>query len=102
MVVVEHSSLCFFTKVTKGTFNYSYDHRTRRVGRDEHVGNAGFQPAFSEISFAAGLSVQEYLGSATTPTVEYIRGSDYGCGIGGILYTTRSGSRSYNVYNSCG
>ena len=34
--------------------------------------------------------------------MEYIRGSDYGGGIGGVLYTIRSGARSYNAYNSRG
>lgn len=33
---------------------------------------------------------------------EYIRGSDYGGGIGGILYTIRGTDRSYNAYNSRG
>ena len=37
-----------------------------------------------------------------TTTVEYIRGSDYGGGIGGVLYTVRGGNRSYNAYNSRG
>ena len=34
--------------------------------------------------------------------MEYIRGSDYGGGIGGILYTLRNGNPSYNHYNSRG
>jgi RHS repeat-associated protein len=34
--------------------------------------------------------------------VEYIRGSDYGGGTGGILYTVRGGSSSFNAYNSRG
>ena len=33
---------------------------------------------------------------------ELIRGSDYGGGIGVVLYTIRSGARSYNAYNSRG
>jgi YD repeat-containing protein len=64
-----------------GTFTYSYDHRTRRVGRDESAAGG----TADQISFAGGLSVQEYLASATTPAVEYVRGSDYGGGIGGVL-----------------
>gem|GEM_PF-5724471 len=34
--------------------------------------------------------------------VEYIRGSDYGGGVGGILYTLRSNVPSYNHYNNRG
>ena len=87
--------------ITKGTFSYSYDHRTRRVGRDESsaIGISGLN---EEVSFAGGLSVQEYTSGNTLPTMEYIRGSDYGGGIGGVLYTIRSGARSYNAYNSRG
>jgi RHS repeat-associated protein len=85
----------------KGTFHYTYDHRTRRVGRDEQ-GGAGVPPASSEVSFAGGLSVQEYITGSGTPNVELIRGSDYGGGIGGVLYTIRGTARSYNAYNSRG
>ena len=87
------------TDSVKGTFAYSYDHRTRRVGRDESDASG----TEDEVSFAAGLSVQEYLNGSATPAVEYIRGSDYGGGIGGVLYTIRGAStRSYNAYNSRG
>jgi RHS repeat-associated protein len=89
------------TDTTKGTFAYTYDHRTRRVGRNEQ-GGAGVPPAASEISFSGGLSVQEYATGGTTPNVELIRGSDYGGGIGGVLYTIRGSARSYNAYNSRG
>ncbi|MGC6427063.1 MAG: hypothetical protein ACON5H_08720 [Akkermansiaceae bacterium] len=34
--------------------------------------------------------------------MEYIRGSDYGGGVGGVLYTIRDGAYSYNAYNSRG
>ena len=152
----------------KGTFFYAYDHRSRRVLRDESAA-AGAQ---AYVSFAAGLSAFEsttFLLDITHPnadadfdgwvnilefafnsdplrssfsatfdapgifgydswaqlaitdrltpadissyrnsqkvniTVEYIRGSDYGGGIGGVLYTIRGGNtRSYNAYNSRG
>ncbi|WP_367871237.1 RHS repeat-associated core domain-containing protein [Luteolibacter sp. Populi] len=83
----------------KGSFAYTYDSRTRRVGRDESSAGG----ASEKLSFAGGLSVQEYTGSSGSPTVEYIRGSDYGGGIGGVLYTIRGGiTRSYNAYNSRG
>jgi RHS repeat-associated protein len=91
--------LVSLTDSVKGTFAYTYDHRTRRVGRDETNANG----TADEVSFAGGLSVQEYTTSNGTPTVEYVRGSDYGGGIGGVLYTIRGGStRSYNAYNSRG
>jgi YD repeat-containing protein len=74
------------TDTIKGDFAYTYDHRTRRVGRDEQ-GGAGVPPASAGISFAGGQSVQEYPSGSRTPTVELIRGSDYGGGIGGVMYT---------------
>ena len=85
----------------KGSFAYAYDHRTRRVLRDEQ-GSTGVPPVVTTLSFAGGLSVQEYQGDATTPAVETIRGSDYGGGIGGVLYTIRGSTRSHNAYNSRG
>gem|GEM_PF-1470556 len=81
-----------------GTYGYTYDHRTRRVGRNESAAGG----VNSELSFAGGLSVQEYTSGSSLPNVETIRGSDYGGGIGGVLYTIRSGARSYNAYNSRG
>ena len=93
--------LITLTDTTRGTFAYAYDHRTRRVGRDEQ-GGTGVPPASAEISFSGGLSVQEYTSGSGTPDVETIRGSDYGGGIGGVLYTIRANQRSYNSYNSRG
>ena len=82
--------------VQKGSvaYAYTYDYRTRRVERVE--GNTT-----TKIVFSGGTSAQEYEGD--NRTVEYIRGSDYGGGIGGILYTLRDGSRpSYTHYNNRG
>lgn len=90
--------LISLTDSVKGTFAYSYDHRTRRVGRNESAASG----INTELSFAGGQSVQEYTSGSGTPNVELIRGSDYGGGIGGILYTIRSGARSFNAYNSRG
>ncbi|MEM0965311.1 MAG: RHS repeat-associated core domain-containing protein [Verrucomicrobiota bacterium] len=42
------------------------------------------------------------LGQEGVLEVEYIRGSDYGGGVGGILYTLRGGAPSYKHYNSRG
>ena len=47
--------------------------------------------------------MQEHTGTiSSSPAVEYIRGSDYGGGIGGILYTLRSGTPTFNSYNTRG
>jgi RHS repeat-associated protein len=81
-----------------GTFEYAYDHRTRRVVRDESLAS-GQSP---ELSFSGGLSVQEYVTGSQIPAAELIRGSDYGGGIGGVLYTIRGSARSFNAYNSRG
>lgn len=72
-----------------GTYAYAYDYRTRRIGRDESGASSG--PA-TAIVFSGGTSVQEYDNGSSTPSVEYIRGSDYGGGVGGILYTLRPGT----------
>ena len=79
-----------------GSYEYAYDSRTRRVLRDETQGSG----QRTELSFSAGNSVQEIESSATT--VEYIRGSDYGGGVGGILYTIRGNARTFNSYNGRG
>ncbi|GAA5130436.1 RHS repeat-associated core domain-containing protein [Luteolibacter yonseiensis] len=78
------------------TYGYGYDYRVRRVIRDESAAGG----ANTTISFSGGTSVLEKTGA--TLDVEYIRGSDYGGGIGGILYTIRSGTNSFNAYNSRG
>ncbi|MBK1859893.1 hypothetical protein JIN80_16610, partial [Cerasicoccus arenae] len=79
-------------------YEYVYDYRTRRVLRDESAAGG----VSTKLVFSGGLSVQEFDGTATSPTVEYIRGSDYGGGIGGILYSLRSGTASFKHYNSRG
>ena len=79
-----------------GAYHYRYDHRTRRVLRSE-PGTA------TEITFNGGTSAAEYdNGTANPPTVEYIRGSGMGGGIGGILYTARSGTYSHNHHSARG
>ena len=90
----------YYTNAPDRVYRYAYDYRTRRVLRDESGDGAG--GASTRITFSGGTSVQEYDNSATTPAVEYIRGSDYGGGVGGILYTLRSGSPSFKHYNSRG
>ena len=93
---------------------YAYDYRTRRVLRDESGAGRGR----SLISFSGGLSVQEWTvaPAAVQPDpaadildVLYVRGSDYGGGIGGVLYTLRDvnedgqlNNAAFNHYNSRG
>ena len=81
-----------------GSYVYTYDYRTRRVERTE----AG---VVTKSVFSGGVSVSEYDGEATissSPSVEYTRGSDWGGGVGGLLYSVRSGVPSFKHYNSRG
>lgn len=77
---------------------YGYDHRTRRVIRDES--GAGGENTL--VCFSGGTSVFETVGTATQ--VEFIRGSDYGGGIGGIMYSLRGSTPvpRFNAYNGRG
>ena len=87
------------TGIQTGTFTYNYDYRMRRVLRNETAAGG----IATKLVFSGGTSVQEYnVNFPATPVVEYARGSDYGGGIGGILYTLRSGTASFNHYNSRG
>ncbi len=87
------------TKATAGgtgAYAYVYDYRTRRVQRTE----SGTTTA---LVFSGGVSVQEYeVATATTLAAEYIRGSDWGGGVGGLLYSVRTGVPSFKHYNSRG
>ena len=71
-----------------GNFTYGYDYRTRRVRRNESAagGNA------TAVVFAGGGSpVREYSGNFSgNLAVEYVRGSDWGGGVGGVLYSLRA------------
>ena len=83
-----------------GAYAYQYDYRTRRIVRDESAANG----VVTALVFSGGTSVQEYGGSISSAnlTVEYLRGSDYGGGVGGILYTCRGGIPSYTHENRRG
>ncbi|MDR3403122.1 MAG: RHS repeat-associated core domain-containing protein [Chthoniobacter sp.] len=81
------------------TYAYTYDYRTRRVLTSTDPGGGG-SVSNTAICFSGGTSVQEHTNG--TLDVEYIRGSDMGGGIGGILYTLRGGTPSYTHYNSRG
>ena len=72
------------------SYAYLYDYRTRRVGRQE--GNT-----LAQVIFSGGTSVEEYTthvgdpppanNAPPAPDVEFVRGSDWGGGVGGILYS---------------
>jgi RHS repeat-associated protein len=68
---------------------------TQRANRTEGSVN-------TRVVFSGGTSVKEFEGNASTPSVEYVRGSDWGGGVGGILYTNRAGVLSFNHYNGRG
>jgi RHS repeat-associated protein len=74
---------------------FDYDYRARRIKRDDGT-------TVTKFVFSGGTSVQEYDGTTPSLTVEYVRGSDYGGGIGGVLYTLRGTTPSYNHYNRRG
>lgn len=83
---------------------YTYDYRTRRVDAYQYGGTvpAG-NVANTKFVFSGGTSVAEYPVDGSTPLVSYIRGSDEGGGIGGILYSVRpTTGASFNHYNSRG
>ncbi len=73
-----------------GTYAYTYDYRSRRILRDESAISGHYA---TKLVFSGGTSVREYdvISGTPTLTVELIRGSDYGGGIGGVLYTIRGG-----------
>ena len=85
--------------ITTGTYAYAYDYRTRRVTRDESGTSGGVT---TKVIFSGGSSVLELDNGSTSPTVEYIRGSDYGGGVGGVLYTLRGTTPSYTHENRRG
>ncbi len=102
----EPTAVVTYHFVENQAYAYAYDYRTRRVLRDE----SGADGDLTYIVFSGGTSAQEYteagsvpgLDGADTLAVQYVRGSDYGGGVGGILYTLRSGSASFKHYNSRG
>ncbi len=87
-------------------YEFQYDYRTRRVYRKERTTGQTFGE--TAISFSGGLSVQEYNGATASgsPKAHYVRGSDFGGGIGGVLFSLRGTNNSltpsYYHYNSRG
>jgi len=77
-------------------YRYQYDYRTRREGRRE----PGHE---THIVFSGGSSILEYgYDGPSEPRVEYVRGHDYGGGVGGLEYSVRGGAASFNFYDSRG
>jgi|GEM_PF-911386 len=80
------------TMASGRSFAYQYDYRSRRVGITDVLGQA----KHTAISFSEGLSVAEWETTggtgpvvSGTATVQYVRGTDMGGGIGGMLYSLR-------------
>ncbi len=103
---------------------FTYDYRTRRVQQEEvhsYRGPGSSSWATSDVKtasvFSGGTAIREYSESqspsagtwlasntALTPSAEFIRGSDWGGGVGGILYAihqsgTGSGDAGVNYYH---
>ncbi len=76
------------------TSTYQHDYRSRRVVRNEG-------PSTRTVTYGGGTSLQEYDGAARK--VQYVRGSDLGGGVGGILYSDPEGDDArYFHYNTRG
>jgi RHS repeat-associated protein len=90
-------------------WRWGYDHRSRRVQRDEP--GSGGERLRTVTVFSGGTSAAEYTetaaaGSAWTvpsaPTVQHVRGPDLGGGTKGLLYSLRNGLPTFNRYNGRG
>ncbi|MFN7287329.1 MAG: RHS repeat-associated core domain-containing protein [Verrucomicrobiota bacterium] len=94
-------------------WRWGYDHRSRRVQRDEP--GSGGERLRTVTVFSGGTSAAEYTetaaagsaaGSAWTvpsaATVQHVRGPDLGGGTKGLLYALRNGLPKFNRYNGRG
>lgn len=75
------------------SYSYIYDYRSRRVERVEDA-------TTTKVVFSGGTSVQEFEGGLVK--AEFVRGSDYGGGIGGMLYSLRQSVPSFTYSNQRG
>ena len=82
---------------TTHNYGYDYDSRSRRVVRTQ-------DGAETEVVFSGGVSAEEYVpaGKLWSLSAEYLRGNDMGGGVGGLLYSVRSGLASYTHANERG
>ncbi|GEP43096.1 hypothetical protein BGE01nite_23870 [Brevifollis gellanilyticus] len=85
---------------------HRYDYRTRRIHTT--LAKPGEPVKYTAIVFSGGLSVSEHVAdssgafTATTSEVVYTRGPDMGGGVGGLLFTQRSGITKFNLSNGRG
>lgn len=102
-------------------YNYAYDYRGRRVAR-ENSSETGYSwgvNGWVSAVFSGGTGIREYsvnpiaysawwmpswnVGNTTVaPGVEYVRGSDWGGGVGGVLYSLHSDVPQYYHYDGRG
>jgi len=95
----------FYMQNYPSTWNFLYDYRVRRLeiastGKFDPQTHQYISPTTTLISFSGGTSVREFENNVSS--VDYVRGSDWGGGVGGILYTLRSGVPSFTHYNRRG
>ena len=89
-----HNRLVSAVESSATVFTASYDFRTRRLSK------TGGGPALY-FRYDGGDSFQEYLTNGTL-SVEFVRGSGLGGGIGSILYDYRGTNEEYFSFNAVG
>ena len=93
--LVSHATLGNQTKL-----EFAFDYRTRRAEIINRAYPSGVLRYTDRFVFSGGTSVRELRNG--TATVDYVRGSDWGGGVGGILYSLRGAAPSYTHYNRRG
>lgn len=84
------------------SYAYLYDYRMRRIV------DRLTPTSIRQVVYSGGLGVQEYVGTTTvisnpaTPTVENQRADGMGGGVGGMLYSIRSGQTKFSLSNGRG
>jgi len=89
---------------TTPAYIFDYDYRSRRLGR-EGAANVGGYASYtpSRELYDGGAAVRAYTVSGSPVlNAEYIRGSDWGGGVGGILYNLSGSTPSYYHYDGRG
>ncbi len=79
---------------------FLYDYRTRRVETANRTFPSNILRYRDKHVFSGGVEARELRDGASS--VDYVRGSDWGGGVGGILYTLRGGVPSFTHYNRRG
>ncbi|MDF1816406.1 MAG: hypothetical protein P1V20_29670 [Verrucomicrobiales bacterium] len=80
-----------------GIYQYSYDHRTRRLSRDE-------RGAITDVIYSGGVSVIEKARATNQVEVEFVRAPGLGEGgpVRSLLYSNRGGQISVSAMNARG